>query len=35
VGDLYLLALLPRELVAAVVGVAIVEEVVADADETT
>jgi hypothetical protein len=35
VHDLHPLTLWPHELVAAVVGVAIVEEVVADADETT
>jgi hypothetical protein len=28
-------ALLPRELIAAVIGVAVVKEVVADTDETT
>jgi hypothetical protein len=35
VRDLHPPALWPRELVAIIVGVAVVEEVVADADETT
>jgi hypothetical protein len=35
VRDLHPLALWPRELIAVIIGVTVVEEVVADADETT
>jgi hypothetical protein len=35
VHDLHPLALWPRELIAVIIGVTVIEEVVADADETT